>query len=129
MSRRRHNPAALGILPLLAVGAGAVTAAGALYGAYAGWKAWVESLDYEIWKKTLPPPNVAPAPAAPQTAEEMRTWTPADAQAAYVELWRKWQKTAIPYEPPKPEDDSTKQLLILAAVIVAAILLLRGFTR
>lgn len=105
---------------------GDVTAA---FHAIAGW--FTNDAEYQDWKKTLQPPKVAPAPAAPQTASEMRNWTPADAAAAYKQLWATWQKVAIPDLPPDPAGEPNRTWLWVGLAIagVSAAVLFGGGRR
>jgi len=99
----------LGILPLIVAGAAVAASGGGL------WALWKDQeAEYEAWKRTVPLPKVPPAPAAPQTADQMKTWTPADADAAYRKLWEEWRENAIPAVPKDPESNT---LLWAAAAV------------
>jgi predicted Zn-dependent peptidase len=76
--------------------------------------------EYEAWKKTLAPPAAPPPPAAPETKQELTTWTPEQERARYRELWDAWLKQAIPAPPEQPKGEEPL-MWIYAAVAVAAV--------
>lgn len=105
----------LGIAPLL-VAAGMASIAGAISGAWLGWK----EKDYDGWKASVPRPKAPPAPAAPQTGQDLISWTPEKLDAADIRNWDEWKRTALPDPPTPPEDEN----LLFAALAVAAVSLL-----
>jgi hypothetical protein len=58
--------------------------------------------------QTLP----APAPAAPQTESQMKTWTPADAAAAQIEAVKNWSGHVLDNAPGTPDDNGPNWYVI-----------------
>lgn len=104
----------LGILPAVLV-----LAWGAI-GGYLAKTANDRMLDYSNWEGAVQPASAPPAPAAPQTAAEMRTWTPADMTAATTTARAEWAKEAIP-ETPRPAGAATSDPLLWAALGLGAV--------
>ena len=108
----------LGILPLLAIGAGAAIVGGGAW-------LWNERDDYNQWKGDVRAPKQPRAPAAPQTAQEMLAWTPEQAQRQDRANYAAWIPTAIPAPPRRPGENDA---LIAAAAVaaIAGVMLLRS---
>jgi hypothetical protein len=81
------------------------------------------------WRKlinaVLYPDFAAPRPApplpAPQTAPEMRSWTPADVQSRYDASLAEWRTNAIPGPTPQPESNWPIIAAVTAATIAALV--------
>lgn len=88
---RRSNP--MGFLPLAPLVYFGVAAA-------ATWFFYQDETQ-TAWQKSLPPPTQPPPPAAPQTPDQMTSWTPADLDAADRANYEAWQasRNAIPMNP------------------------------
>lgn len=114
MLRAVPNPAPgnLGLLPLavpIAIGIASLVA-GAI---------GIAATAQEIQKGAEPkPPNLPPpAPAAPQTREELETWTPDILWARQREAWSKWVKAAVPAPPGEKPKNGMSPWLIGALAI------------
>lgn len=112
MRRRRQNPAGLGIIPVLMLTGGLISAGAAAIAGYWG---------YNQIGKDMPPPATPPAPAAPQTAAEMIGWTPEKLAAADRTAWQTWKATAMDkgaaFVGPKNDDDNTLLYVAGAAAL------------
>ena len=102
----------LGVLPLavpIAIGIASLVA-GAI---------GIAATAQEIQKGAEPkPPNLPPpAPAAPQTREELETWTPDMLWAGQREAWSKWVKAAVPAPPGEKPKNGMSPWLIGALAI------------
>lgn len=114
----------LGVLPLLTLAPwiiGGIGAAAAL--SATAIKSW-EQKKYDAYKSVLQDPAKPPAPAAPQTLEQMTqtgAWTPETMYRETAKLLDQWRTYAIP-DAPAPDSDRT--LLYVAAGLGAGALLL-----
>lgn len=110
-------------LPLLVWG-GIASASAIAAGAAGLYNYWNKTENYEAWKKTVPAPAPGPAPAAPQTAQQARTWNPDQAAAAQAAKFEEWKQNAMAnYATPK--ENETALYVALALGGVAAFLLMK----
>ena len=112
MIRRRQNPAGLGIVPVLLLTGGLISAGAATI---AGW--W----NYDQIGKDMPGPRPLPAPAAPQTLDDMLNWNPDKLDTANVRLFNQWRATAADagaaHIGPPATEDYTRYYLAAAAAL------------
>ena len=74
---------------------------------------------YLAWKASVPAPTTPPAPVAPQTADALNNWTPADMYAGTAAAFNDWKTQSITYtpEPAPPEPPKDNTYLYLAAFL------------
>ena len=116
----------LGVVPLIPIFIASAAGAAGMFKL-----AW-DSKEEDNWKASLPAPARTPAPAAPATAEQMKTWTPADLAKADLANFQAWKSYALAHVPSSPDEDDDKAdnntLMIAAAAVglIAAALLFRS---
>jgi hypothetical protein len=95
---------------------------------------WIDTFDEEAKRYGLfpdvnlqrpyPDPVPLPRPAAPQTADELRNWTPAQLDARNKQNFEAWKKSALPYNP-VPDSGGSSYFLILAAAALVVFAVVR----
>lgn len=73
----------------------------------------------------FPPPTRVPPPPAPQTVDEMTTWTPDEMLAEYRRQTAAWARGAIPDGPPEPAAGTP--WLVWAGLGLGVVVLLKAF--
>lgn len=117
-TQRNLSPGQLGVAPLV-LGAGLIAAGTAGH--------YIESAIASWMDRYTPAPKSPPAPAAPQTQEEMSVagaWTPEKLALADQANWNKWRVSPFP-ELPIPTEDKLWIWLALGAGVVGLVLLTR----
>ena len=81
--------------------------------------------DYRAWRASVPPPTPPPPPAAPQTANEMKSWTPDQMYVGTAQTFNDWKTQSITYtpEPTPPQDNSYLYLALFLGGLSLLILL------
>ena len=108
--------AGLGIIPAFVYVGGALVASGLIGRWFRGEISLAETI-YGVPQPTVRPPG----PAAPQTREEMTTWTPEQMMGESAELYEQWKAGAIP----SPIKTDNTWLYVLGIGAVAALVVLR----
>ena len=74
---------------------------------------------YNAWKASVPDPTKPPAPAAPQTADQLTNWTPDQMYQATGQASTNWAQNSITYtpEPPPPPPAPDNTYVYLAIVL------------
>jgi len=113
------NGHALGVLPLVPI---AIALGGATIGGWLGWE-WMKSRE-QSGAVDMPAPYAPPAPAAPQTEEELRNWNPDLLAKRDAEAWRRWAASPFP-DLPQPKNSAAPWLWIGAGALALILLLKR----
>lgn len=127
---RAATPAGLGAFPLIPLAVGAVVGGlsiGSLWARITGQ----QEEEYELWKAQVQEPTPPPAPAAPETRQELLDWNIQLRQQREREQWERWRVTAIPALPPYNGDGNGGDTpwLLYGALGLASFALVMGLRR
>lgn len=105
------------MLPVLLGGAAVATVASMVADPQASVAERLYGWWYGLDVTPVGPPKPVPAPSAPQTREQMTTWTPEQMQEQYRRDTAAWLRDPFPALPPKPPQPADNTALYAAAAL------------